>query len=229
MGSSDNETRAMRRIAVSGGRGGKIEPLSRQRCFLESACTSDDRSARTAQLRISRRAAFHARRPDRHAGHGKTGRIRLLGKKPLERNSRNVALNDIARDFRGVAGGEIVRHAEPCLHRIEVRGVQDLGRKSGFLQVLHPAGTAAAIRVSVDRDERLRRCKSVAGRQQRRPRSASNTPRRVTCGSIFGMAEPPRSGTNSLIWMVNSWRRGLHSRNRHLTARPRKLLFLRRA
>jgi hypothetical protein len=57
----------------------------------------------------------------------------------FERGGWNVSFNDMARDFRGMAGRQIVRNAEPCLHRIEVLGFQDLGRKSGFLQVLHPA------------------------------------------------------------------------------------------
>jgi hypothetical protein len=102
-------------------------------------------------------AAFHSGRARGHAGHGKARRIRLLGKEAFQSNSRHVAFDHIARDFRRVAGGEIVRHPEPDLHRVEVFGFQDLGWKSGFLQVLHPAQAAAAIWVPVNRHDRLRR------------------------------------------------------------------------
>ncbi len=101
-------------------------------------------------------AALHAGGADWHAGHRKAGRIRLLGQKTFERGGWNVSFYDIARHFRRVAGREIVRDAEPCLHRIEVFRFQDLGRKSSFLQMLHPTQTAAAIRVPVDHYDRLR-------------------------------------------------------------------------
>jgi hypothetical protein len=68
-------------------------------------------------------AAFHAGGADRHAGHRKAGRVRLVGKKTLERDGWNVSFNDIPRNFRRVARREIVRNAEPCLHRIEVYAV----------------------------------------------------------------------------------------------------------
>ena len=60
-----------------------------------------------------RLAALHAGGADRHAGHGKAGRVRLVGKKTLERGGRNMSFDHIARDFRRVAGREIVGNAEP--------------------------------------------------------------------------------------------------------------------
>ena len=70
-----------------------------------------------------RLAALHTGGADRHAGHRKAGRVRLVGKKTLERDGWNVSFNDIPRNFRRVARREIVRNAEPCLHRIEVYAV----------------------------------------------------------------------------------------------------------
>ena len=75
----------------------------------------------------------------------------------MEREGWNVSFDHIARHFRRVAGCEIVRDAEPCLHRIEIFRFQDLDRKSSFLQMLHQTQTAAAIRVPVNRYDRLRR------------------------------------------------------------------------
>ena len=47
----------------------------------------------------------------------------LSARKTLERDGWNVSFNDIPRNFRRVARREIVRNAEPCLHRIEVYAV----------------------------------------------------------------------------------------------------------
>ena len=124
------------------------------------------------------RAALHAGGANWHAGHRKSGRIRLLGKKTLQCGGRNVPFNNIARNFRRMAGREIVRDAEPCLHRIEVFRLQDLGRKSGFLQVLHPAQTAAAIRVPVNRYDRLRRGRQRFKWQHRDRTRDKHTPAR---------------------------------------------------
>src|SRR5262245_39205039 len=81
-----------------------------------------------------------------------------------------MPFDDIARDFGGVAGGEIVRHPEPGLDRVEVLGVQDLGREPGLLEMLHPAGTAAATRILVDRDERFGCGEEQSGWQRGRAR-----------------------------------------------------------
>jgi hypothetical protein len=64
-----------------------------------------------------------------------------------------VSFHNIARDFRRVAGSEIVWNAELSLHRIEVSGFQDVRAKAGLPQVLHPTRTAAAIRVQMDGDD----------------------------------------------------------------------------
>src|SRR5258708_3724983 len=80
----------------------------------------------------------HTRRADRHAGNGKACRVRFLGKEARQRSGGYVSLDDIARDFRRVAGGEIVWNAEPSLHRIEVPGVQNFCIESRLLKVLDP-------------------------------------------------------------------------------------------
>src|SRR5215475_3046637 len=83
-------------------------------------------------------AALHPGRADRHAGNGKAGCIRFLGKEELQRCDRDVPLDDITRDLRGVAGGEIVWNAEPFLHRIDVVGVEYLGDETRLLKMLDP-------------------------------------------------------------------------------------------
>src|SRR5262249_28950940 len=83
-------------------------------------------------------AALHPGRADRHAGNGKAGCIRFLGKEELQRGDRDVPLDDITRDLCGVAGGEIVWNAEPFLHRIDVVGVEYLGDETRLLKMLDP-------------------------------------------------------------------------------------------
>jgi hypothetical protein len=96
---------------------------------VESGVTNESHIRATAarpeqdDLVSLRLAALHTGGADRHAGHRKAGRVRLVGKKTLERDGWNVSFNDIPRNFRRVARREIVRNAEPCLHRIEVYAV----------------------------------------------------------------------------------------------------------
>jgi hypothetical protein len=72
------------------------------------------------------------------------------------------------RHLGGVAGGKIVRHAEPPLQRIELTRVDHLGGETCALQVLHPAGAAAAARVLVHGDDLLRRGVCAKARAARR-------------------------------------------------------------
>src|SRR5262249_55398639 len=83
-------------------------------------------------------AALHPGRADRHAGNSKAGCIRFLGKEELQRGGRDVPLDDITRDLRGVAGGEIVWNAEPVLHPIDVVGVRYLSYETRLPELLGP-------------------------------------------------------------------------------------------
>ena len=111
-------------------------------------------------------AALHPGRADRHAGHGEARRVRFLGKEALERGGGHVSLDDKACELRRVAGSEIVRNAEPFLHRIDVAGVQYLRDEARILKVLDPTRTAAAGWILVNRDERFRCCEERSGLQQ---------------------------------------------------------------
>src|SRR5262245_61986440 len=61
-----------------------------------------------------------------------------------------MPLDHIPGDLGRVTGGEIIRHAETRLDRIEVPGLDHVRLEPGFLQVLNPADAAAAIRVAID-------------------------------------------------------------------------------
>jgi len=97
-------------------------------------------------------AALHPGRADRHAGHGEARRVRFLGKEALERGGGHVSLDDKACELRRVAGSEIVRNAEPFLHRIDVAGVQYLRDEARIVKVLDPTRTAAAGWILVNRN-----------------------------------------------------------------------------
>src|SRR5262245_53980711 len=112
--------------------------------------------------------ALHPGRADRHPGHGEAGRVRFLGKEALERNGGYVSLDDIARELRRVAGGEIVGNAEPFLHRIDVRSVQNLRDEARIVKVLDPTRTAAAAWILVNRNHLSLAGKERAGLQERR-------------------------------------------------------------
>src|SRR5262245_29267569 len=114
-----------------------------------------------------RLAALHPRRADRHAGNGEADRVRFLGKEALERDGGHVSFDDKACDLGRVAGGEIVRNAEPLLHRIDVAGVEHLRDEARILKVLDPTRTAAAARILVNRNHLFLAGKERAGLQER--------------------------------------------------------------
>src|SRR5262245_57203333 len=114
-----------------------------------------------------RPADLHARRADGHAGNGEAGRVRFLGKEAPQRSGGYVSLNDIARDLRRVAGGEIIGNAEPLLHRVDVAGVQHLRDEARILKVLDPTRAAAARWILVNRDHLLLAGKERAGLHER--------------------------------------------------------------
>ena len=146
-------------VALRGGRWGKLGHGGRSwsGCARKNASRFSRPASSSSVSRRSPGSDHSFVLKNRHAGHRKAGCVRLVGKKTVEREGWNVSFDHIARHFRRVAGCEIVRNAKPRLHHIEVFGFQNLGRKSGFLQMLHPAQTAAAIRVPMNRHDRLRR------------------------------------------------------------------------
>src|SRR5262245_13584760 len=100
-------------------------------------------------------ASLHAGRADRHSWYRKSIGARALRQELLKRARGNVSLDYVTRDFRGVTRCEVVRHAQPFLHGVEVSAVNDLGLEASFLQVLHPAAAAATCGIAVDRDDGL--------------------------------------------------------------------------
>ena len=77
-----------------------------------------------------------------------------------------MALHDKAVQLGGVASGEIIRHAEPRPHGIQVTGLDDGDWKSFRLQMIGPAAAATAIRILVNGDTRLVRAGGGSGRRQ---------------------------------------------------------------
>jgi hypothetical protein len=77
-----------------------------------------------------------------------------------------MSFDDVARNLRRMTSSQIGRHAEPRLDRIELRGVDGLHGEPRLLQVPHPAGAAAAVRILVDGDFLRLRGPDI-GRRQR--------------------------------------------------------------
>src|SRR5262249_15498074 len=132
-------------------------------------------------------AALHPGRADRHAGHGKPPRLRLLGKKARQRGRWNVALDDISCDFRRVAGGEIVGDAEPSFHRLKVADVENFRVESRLLKVFDPTRAAAAGWILVITC--FSRAKSVLVCRREAP-AANSADRRVNEESLTVMLGP---------------------------------------
>lgn len=61
-----------------------------------------------------------------------------------------MAFDHIAADLRRVAGGEIVRHAEPRPDFVQLLGFGHVDGHPGLAQIVDPAAAAAAIRVLAD-------------------------------------------------------------------------------
>src|SRR3954468_16976082 len=63
-----------------------------------------------------------------------------------------MALNDVARQFGRMAGRESLRHAKPGSDPVDLFGLDHVDWETRLLEVGHPSGTAAAVRVAMDRD-----------------------------------------------------------------------------
>ena len=101
-------------------------------------------------------AMLHAGRAHRHAGDGDAGGGGPLAQQAADVGGRDMALDRIAADRGGVAGAQIVRHAEPPRGRRDVGDVGDPHLEAGAAQMRDPGVAAAAARRFHHRDERAR-------------------------------------------------------------------------
>lgn len=106
-------------------------------------------------------ASFHTRRSNRHTGHSDARDIRPKQQQLLDVPMRNMPLDDIAVDNRGVAGGQFFRHAKAFLDRKHVAGMLNRHVVVVTLQIANPFGAAAALRIFINND--ILRC-NIAGR-----------------------------------------------------------------
>ena len=107
-------------------------------------------------------AMLHARRAHRHAGDGDAGRGGPLAKQTADVGGRDMALDRIAADRRGVAGAQIVGHAEPARGRRDVGDVGDPHLEAGAAQMRDPGVAAAAARRFHHRGRRGPACAASA-------------------------------------------------------------------
>src|SRR4051794_28209465 len=95
-----------------------------------------------------------------------------------------MPLDDVASDFRGMAGRQIVRHPEPFLYGIQIAGLEDLCPEASVLEVLNPAQTAAAVGVAVDVDGRLLHSKDVCRLQESSSREEHEAACQLQIGTV---------------------------------------------
>jgi len=79
-----------------------------------------------------------------------TGRPRF--KEAMDVCCRNMALQHITFDDSGMAGSEIIGHAESMFQRNEIGTVLDQRHKAIRLDMLHPRRTAPACWIFIDLD-----------------------------------------------------------------------------